>query len=230
MMSSKQEAGQTPAQESAAENPEIQVTDKRRFSPEGESVADDPDDGGDPVMGQAESALVELEFLRAQLRAAEEKRAEAERKVAEFADRFRKAQEQLKVETDEQRARMQRTFEQRLATGRGDIVASLLDTLDNLKRALAAAEKSEKRETDFDVLLEGLRATAGLFEAKMVALGLSAVPSVGEEFNPELHEAVELVVVPADQDNKVIEEYQTGYKFGDRLLRPARVRVGRAGN
>ncbi|MDX2034049.1 MAG: nucleotide exchange factor GrpE [Blastocatellia bacterium] len=229
-MSSKQEAGQTPAQESAPENPEIQVTDKRRFSPEGEPVAGDPDDGGDPVMGQAESVLVELEFLRAQLRAAEEKRAEAERKVAEFADRFRKAQEQLKVETDEQRARMQRTFEQRLATGRGDIVASLLDTLDNLKRALAAAEKSEKRETDFDVLLEGLRATAGLFEAKMVALGLSAVPSVGEEFNPELHEAVELVVVPADQDNKVIEEYQTGYKFGDRLLRPARVRVGRAGN
>lgn len=225
-MSSKQEAGQTPA----PENPEIPVTDKRRFSTEGEPVGGDPDDEADPATGQAESPLLELEFLRAQLKAVEEKRAEAERKVSEFADRFRKAQEQLKVETDEQRARMQRTFEQRLAAGRGDIVASLLDALDNLKRALAAAEKSEKREADFDMLLEGLRATAGLFEAKMTALGLSAVPSIGEDFNPELHEAVELVAVPADQDNKVIEEYQTGYKFGDRLLRPARVRVGRAGN
>jgi molecular chaperone GrpE (heat shock protein) len=54
----------------------------------------------------------------------------------------------------------------------------------------------------------------------MQSLGLTAVASVGEEFNPEFHEAVEIVAVPADQDNFVI-------KFGDRLLRPARVRVGR---
>ncbi|MFN8005164.1 MAG: nucleotide exchange factor GrpE [Acidobacteriota bacterium] len=60
-------------------------------------------------------------------------------------------------------------------------------------------------------------------------MGLTAVNSKGQEFNPELHEAVEIVAVSAEQDNKVIEEYQTGYKFGDRLLRPARVRVGRAG-
>jgi molecular chaperone GrpE len=64
----------------------------------------------------------------------------------------------------------------------------------------------------------------------MQSLGLTAVTSVGEEFNPEIHEAVEIVASPADQDNRVIEEFQTGYKFGDRLLRPARVRVGRAKN
>ncbi|MBO0862444.1 MAG: nucleotide exchange factor GrpE, partial [Chloracidobacterium sp.] len=57
---------------------------------------------------------------------------------------------------------------------------------------------------------------------------LSAVPSRGEEFNPEVHEAVEIVPVAKDQDNRVIEEFQTGYTFGARLLRPARVRVGRA--
>ena len=115
-----------------------------------------------------------------------------------------------------------------LEAARGDLVAGLLDTLDNLKRAVAAAEKSEGRETDFNALLEGVKATATLFEAKMFSLGLSAIVSEGEDFNPEVHEAVEIVPVDADQDNKVIAEYQTGYKFGDRLLRPARVRVGRA--
>jgi molecular chaperone GrpE (heat shock protein) len=148
--------------------------------------------------------------------------------VSEFSDRFRKAQEQLKAETDEIRARMNRTFDQKLEVARGDLVAGLLDTLDNLKRAVAAAEKSEKRGSDFNALLEGVKATASLFEAKMQALGLTALVSEGEDFNPELHEAVEIVPVDPEQDNKVIAEYQTGYKFGDRLLRPARVRVGRA--
>jgi molecular chaperone GrpE len=62
----------------------------------------------------------------------------------------------------------------------------------------------------------------------MQAMGLAPIKCVGEEFNPEIHEAVEIVTVPAEHDNRVIEEFQTGYKFGDRLLRPARVRVGRA--
>ena len=71
--------------------------------------------------------------------------------------------------------------------------------------------------------LRSMRAASRLF-----FLGLSAIVSEGEDFNPEVHEAVEIVPVETDQDNKVIAEYQTGYKFGDRLLRPARVRVGRA--
>ena len=77
-------------------------------------------------------------------------------------------------------------------------------------------------------MLEGVRATANLFESKMFGLGLAALESEGQDFNPEIHEAVEIVPVESDQDNKVIAEFQTGYKFGDRLLRPARVRVGRA--
>jgi molecular chaperone GrpE len=132
---------------------------------------------------------------------------------------------------------MQRTFDQKLEAARGDVVAGLLDTLDNLKRAISAAEtgaetgaeNGETREAAFNALLEGVRATAALFESKMQGLGLTPVAGVGEEFNPEIHEAVEMVEVPAEQDHKVIAEYQTGYKFGDRLLRPARVRVGRAG-
>jgi len=174
------------------------------------------------------TAADEVQVLNEKLIEVEARSAEAERQVQEYADRFRKAQAQMRLENDELRARLQRNFEQRLETARGDLVASLLETLDNLKRALTAAEASARRGADFAALLEGVRATAELFEARMTALGLTPVESEGEEFNPELHEAVEIVSVAPEQDNRVISELQPGYRFGDRLLRPARVRVGRA--
>ena len=68
----------------------------------------------------------------------------------------------------------------------------------------------------------------GLFESRMREHGLVAVPSEGQEFNPEFHEAVEIVAVPPEQDNHVVAEFQPGYRYGEKLLRPARVRVGRA--
>ena len=207
--------------------PELTVTDKRRFTPDGEAIEREQDFQRDSTTEPFE-APSEVEQLRARLKEAEEKRIEAERQVRDFADRFRNAQAQLKAETDEQRARLQRTFDQKLEAARGDVVAGLLDTLDNLKRAVAAAEKSDNKNSDFIALLGGVRATANMFEAKMQSLGLSAVPTTGEEFNPELHEAVEIVPVAKGEDNRVIEEFQTGYRFGARLLRPARVRVGRA--
>jgi molecular chaperone GrpE len=223
------ESGTQPTESATDQKaePELIVTDKRRVSPDGEAIEREQDFQKDLAGGQAEVPS-EVEQLRARLKEAEEKRIEAERQVRDFSDRFRHAQAQLKAETDEQRARMQRTFDQKLEAARGDVVAGLLDTLDNLKRATAAAEKSDNKNPDFVALLNGVRATANMFEAKMQSLGLSAVPSAGEEFNPEVHEAVEIVPVAKDEDNRVIEEFQTGYRFGARLLRPARVRVGRA--
>lgn len=219
------DVGNKQSAQGAAEAPqegEIRITDKRRVTADAELVAEQEEAQNDS------SAQAEIEALQAKLKEADEKRGEAERKLSEYADRFRKAEERLKTETEEMRARLNRTAEQKLEAARGDLVSGLLDTLDNLKRAVAAAESSQHNETDFTALLEGVRATANLFESKMLGLGLAAVESEGQDFNPEIHEAVEIVPVESDQDNKVIAEYQTGYKFGDRLLRPARVRVGRA--
>lgn len=224
-----QESVTQPTEETTDQRaePELIVNDKRRVTPDGEAIEREQDFQKDSTAEPAETSS-EVEQLRARLKEVEEKRAEAERQVRDFGERFRHAQAQLRVETDEQRARLQRTFDQKLEAARGDILAGLLDTLDNLKRATTAAEKSDNKNSDFIALLNGVRATANMFEAKMQSLGLSAVPSEGEEFNPEVHEAVEIVPVAKDEDNRVIEELQTGYRFGARLLRPARVRVGRA--
>jgi molecular chaperone GrpE len=223
------EIGTQPAEGMADRKaePELIVNDKRRVTPDGEAIEREQDFLEDLTTEQVE-APSEIEQLQTRLIEAEGKRIEAERQVRDFADRYRHAQSKLQAETDEQRVRLQRTFDQKLETARGDVMAGLLDTLDNLKRAVAAAEKSDNKNSDFIALLDGVRATANMFEAKMQSLGLNAVPSVGEEFDPEVHEAVEIVPVSKDEDNRVIEDLQTGYRFGSRLLRPARVRVGRA--
>jgi molecular chaperone GrpE len=189
--------------------------------------------GGDPT-----EMRDRLEEMTVRLAEAERQVQEAERQVQEVGVRFRSAQAQLRVEADEQRARLQRTFDQKIEGARAELVASLLETLDNLKRAIQAAESTESGTSNlasqggsdprFASLLEGVRATAQLFEAKMQSLGLTPILAVGEAFDPELHEAVEIVSVPPELDNQVMFEYQTGYRLGERLLRPSRVRVGRA--
>jgi molecular chaperone GrpE len=218
---------------------EFKITDRRRFTTESEipsaptaepaATAEDAYEIDlDQMTLDAQAAERELEEMRAKLQESEARRAEALKTSEEYADRFRKAQLQLRAETEEVRARMQRTFEQKLELARGDVVAGLLDTLDNLQRAVVAAEVVTDQGAAFDALRNGVRATAEMFEIQLKKLGLQAVASEGEQFNPELHDAVELALVPPEQDGLVLAELQRGYKFGDRLLRPARVKVGRA--
>src|SRR5262249_31883860 len=165
-MSSNKEASKIAPEEGAEQIPIVH--DRRRFKPDGEPIVaevteeESPDEP--PAASQEEVILSsEIDQLQARLKEAEEMRAEAERKAADVADRFRQMQNQLKAETEEQRARIQRNLDQKLENARSDIVTSLLDTLDNLKRAVAAAEKSERRDGDFDSLLEGIRATVSMF-------------------------------------------------------------------
>jgi len=216
----------------------IKINERRRAH----AVSDDADTAGLLPPDEAEDARdaiessepsqpsqpFQMDDLRAKLTEAEAKQRDAERQISDLADRFRKAQAQLRTEADDIRSRLQRNFDQKVETARGDIVAGLLESLDNLKRAIAAAEASDRQPVDFNTLLEGVRSTASMFESRMKALGLKEVASSGEEFNPEIHEAVEIVEASPENDNRVVSELQPGYRFGDRLIRPARVRVGRA--
>lgn len=203
--------------EESAENAGVRVTDKRRFTADGEPVS--------PDLAEKEQEIAQLQERVAE---ADRKREEAERTLREMSEKFNQAQKQMESETSSMRQRLQRNYDQRLDTAKGDVISSLLDTLDNLRRAVWAAERSDSKEPEFRALLDGVKATALLFDNKMREHGLTPVVSEGLEFNPEIHEAVEIVAVPPEQDNHVVAEFQPGYKYGDKLLRPARVRVGRS--
>jgi molecular chaperone GrpE len=102
-----------------------------------------------------------------------------------------------------------------------DALKSMLPILDSLDRALKTDAAS----------LEDFRAGIELidkqFHDALAKLGVQPVPSEGEAFDPNLHQAVAIVDTDEAADNHVLDELQRGYKLKDRLLRPAMVRVAR---
>jgi molecular chaperone GrpE len=208
---SGRERGDEP--ESSPEG-EIRVTDRRRVNLEGESNAG-------PVMDETGEAAG---LKAAQLEEIEERARGAERKLAEVQSRFEQLRSQLQRETDETRQRLNRSAEERTRREKAEFINALLPVLDNLRRALEAAEANHS----LDALLEGVRGTASNFESALQATGVEKMKAVGTKFDPELHEAVDTSEVEPEQEGFVTAEYSSGYRMGDRLLRPARVQVGRA--
>jgi molecular chaperone GrpE len=147
----------------------------------------------------------------------------AEQKIQEVQARFEQLRRQLQSETDETRQRLNKAADERAHREKGNFITALLPVLDNLQRATEAAESGASAED----VAEGVRRTAVSFENALAAAGVEPIESVGEQFNPELHEAVETAEVEPKDDGKVLAEYARGYKIGERLLRPARVKVGR---
>jgi molecular chaperone GrpE len=209
--------------EEAAE--EIKFTDKRRINldlldAEGFAAPPEPELVEEDAAGAA--YLAELEE-RMQL--AEERAQAAERTLADIQSRFEQARHKMQVEIDQTRQRLNRAADERVQRSKGEFVAAMLPVADTLQLAIAAAEKGGTVET----LLDGVRGTAQNFLTALLSAGVEPVSAVGQPFNPELHEAIDLVAVDEDQDGIVTAEYKRGYKMGERLLRPARVQVGRAG-
>jgi len=193
------------------------VNDKRRFNAEGERMADDPASDKGAVRSAAEVAL------EAKLKAETERREAAEAKLVGVQAKFEEAKATLEKETADMRARLLKTLEDRSKQAQFNFLTTLLPVLDNLNLAVTASETDPSVEH----LRNGVIGTARSFEQALMSVGVEPVPSVGTKFDPELHEAIDMAEVDADQDGKVTAEYSRGYKFGNQLLRPAKVQVGR---
>ena len=102
------------------------------------------------------------------------------------------------------------------------LITDLLPALDDLERAL------ENASDDFDgpTWVDGIRLIYRKLKAVLEDQGLLEIEAEGKEFDPNLHEAVMCV---EGEEGKVCEQIQKGYKLRDRLLRPAKVKVGTEG-
>lgn len=167
--------------------------------------------GGSPPNGSGSGAAgdgggagtAELDELRDELQGMSDKHL---RLAAEF-DNYRKRNERER---------------QALATRlQAELVGSLLDVLDDLQRVAASGPDAEAAS-----VLEGVRLVEKKFSAVLEAAGLEPMDAEGEPFDPEVMEA--LMTVPTDdpdQDHRVADVFQRGYRFRDAMVRPARVRV-----
>jgi len=197
---------------------DIPVTDKRRVTEDG--IREDAK--ADPLNTVPRKSLRETE-LEAKLKSETERREAAEAKLVGVQTKFEEAKNNLEKETAEMRSRLMKTLEDRSKQGQFDFLTTLLPVLDNLNLAITASEQ----DSSLDHLRDGVKGTARSFEQALLSVGVETVPSVGSRFDPELHEAIDMTEVDPEQDGTVVSEYSRGYRFGDRLLRPARVQVGK---
>ena len=197
----------------------IPINDKRRFNDKGERLSvEDEEKPKEPVKSPRE---VELET---KLAAEMDRRLAAEAKLIGVQTKFEEAKSNLERETSEMRARLMKTLEDRGKQAQFNFLITLLPVLDNLNLAVAASET----DPSIEHLRDGVIGTARSFERALLDVGVESISSVGSDFDPEIHEAVDMTPTDPENDGKITAEYSRGYRFGDKLLRPARVQVGRA--
>jgi molecular chaperone GrpE len=187
--------------------PQVKVVDRRRFTPEGEPVG--PDEPSSAAGGTDE------------LQAPDPRDAT----IAQQASRIDELLRALAASVDEgraARARLERQTARVLEAERATMAGVLLEAIDELERALAAAGDAA------GPLVDGVRLTLASVTKKVQELGAERISLVGSRFDPLLAEAIDLVPVSdAAQDERVVAEVRAGYRIGEKVLRPARVRVGR---
>lgn len=191
---------------------ELRVTDRRR-------IYLDPE-GAEHVNEEVETPNLKpkyVEELEARTQA-------AEKQVQDVQARFEQLRRQLQRETDETRQRLNRSADERAANEKAKFITDFLPVLEDLNRAIEAVSDNAPREA----ILEGIRGIANRMQNALTNAGVEPVVAVGETFDPEFHEAVDTAEADPEMDGRVISEYSRGFRMGDRLLRPARVRVGRA--
>lgn len=186
-----------PEQNSGSgENPDLVVRDRRRIDPETGELRPPGADEADAVDAEDTSETEGVAELRQRL---EERTADLQRMTAEYAN-YRK--------------RVDRDREQVTVAAKTGLVTSLLPILDDLERAEAHGD-----------LTGAFKAVADKITATLTQAGLEAFCQEGEEFDPSLHEAVQHNTSPDVKEPTVTTVMRRGYRFGDRVLRPAMVAV-----
>ncbi|HYV00417.1 MAG TPA: nucleotide exchange factor GrpE [Pyrinomonadaceae bacterium] len=170
---------------------------------------------GDLALNRGGPEVAELVATRAEL-----KRLEGE--VKDLRDSLARRQ----ADFENYRKRMERERSDTFNRVVVDIAAKLLPVLDNLKRALETEASVEASESDeFRHFLSGVDLIYKQLYGVLDALGVKPILAEGEVFDPHLHEAV--VTEPTDdyEPDTVMQEIVRGFRVGDRLIRPALVKV-----
>ena len=140
--------------------------------------------------------------------------------AAEWKDKYLR----LVAEFDNFRKRNARERIELIQTAGKDIMVSLLDVADDCERAQKQIETSD----DVTAIREGVLLVFNKLRNTLQSKGLKQMTSVGQEFNPDLHEAITEIPAPSKEaKGKVIDEVQKGYYLNDKIIRFAKVVVGK---
>ena len=156
-----------------------------------------------------------IEQLSAEIETLEKQLEEAEAKVSEYKDGWMRSQ----ADFQNYRKRIERDNEMTYASMKGDIIKKVLPVLDDLERAL------QNRPSNSGAWVSGIE----LIQKKLLSIleseGVKRIEAVGAAFDPNFHEAISHEPIVGVQSGHVIAVVQNGYMLGERVIRPALVRV-----
>ena len=133
-------------------------------------------------------------------------------------DKYYKHLQRTAAEFDNYKKRVQKEKDAIYQLAVGDTVAKYINVLDNIDRALAVESADEK-------IKEGIALVKKQMLEIMTSLGCTEIPTIGETFNPEIHDAVMHIESEEYGEQQIVEELRKGYKCGDRVIRHAMVKV-----
>ena len=139
-------------------------------------------------------------------------------------DEYLSLAQRTKADFENYRKRVAKEFAEAEVRGRGDLAKALLPVLDNLERALVAAEPID-RESAPNHLAEGVRLVYEELAGVLRNAGIESYSPAGEAFDPDWHEAM---MTRPGEEGRVLEVLEKGYRLNGQVLRPARVIVGTA--
>ena len=154
------------------------------------------------------------EQFQAEIEALQKQLEEAEAKAAENLDGWQRSQ----AEFHNYKKRVERDREMDYASMKGDIIKKMLPVLDDLERALA------NRPAD-DSWANGMELIARKFQNILESEGVKRIEAEGQPFDPNFHEAISNEPNEEVESGHVIAVVQNGYMLGERVIRPAMVRV-----
>ena len=188
------------------EEPAIKVEDRRHWARD-----ESEDDDSEPEVPDTRPTIIDEYRQRAE---------QAEAQLQEYIAAFKK----VKSEQEQFRSRLQNDIDRKVDLQFGGVVEELLEGMDELDLALShVADVPEARE-----LATGVRLVRDRFLATLMKHGVERIDPAGEPFDPNLAEAIGVEPVEDEaMDGKVTRTYRAGYVLGERVLRPARVAVGK---
>ena len=187
--------------------------------PEAPAAAPEPDTQ-EPATPETEEAALESEEHEKLQRDLEELTAKASK-----ADEYLELAQRTKADFENYRRRAAREAAAAQDRGVAKLAKELLPAVDNLDRALEAAETTAGADGTDSTLASGIKLVHADVIAALARAGIERYSPEGEVFDPQHHEAVAQQPVDGAQPGTIVEVYQRGYRLGDAVIRPARVLV-----